>query len=304
MADAKRASVTFAAETPALRKGSRTPSVSMNRYAGNPMPRRGSIEELTKDAWIPTEPTAKEKVEAVNRLEHVRNKIVVVSGKGGTGKSTVVVELAQALAATGAKVGIIDADINCPSIPRMLNITAEAVMHSKEGWVPVKANDLISVMSIEFLVPSEKREEAITWHESRKRDVVKQFVSNVNWGELDYLLIDTPSGASEIISALSLQINFSTPGSGALVIANPSDISVVRAAKDIDHLKKANFPLLGVVENKVPADADGKLVASLKEKQRFLQLLATINYDPSLEGGNKSDAVGEAFDKLAKALIK
>jgi hypothetical protein len=102
----------------------------------------------------------------------------------------VTAQLARALAAKGARVGVLDADISSPAIPTLLGSSSSLIMHSKEGWVPAKTDDNISVMSIDYLIPAEKREEALLWHDSRKIDILRQFIDNVHWGELDYLIID------------------------------------------------------------------------------------------------------------------
>ena len=133
------------------------------------------------------------------RLQHVKHILVVLSGKGGVGKSSVSTQLALALRGTSptTRVGILDIDLTGPSIPRMLGLDGHPVHQSSDGWVPVYADGAaarLACMSVGFLL--KKREDSVVWRGPKKNAMIRQFLSDVRWGELDYLVIDTPPGAS------------------------------------------------------------------------------------------------------------
>ena len=169
------------------------------------------------------------------RLIGVRRKVLVLSGKGGVGKSTVSAQLAFALAARGLRVGLLDVDICGPSIPHMLGLRGQTVHQSASGWSPVyvSASALggddddsddddveLGVMSIGFMLPSE--DDAVIWRGPRKNGLIKQFLTDVDWGELDVLLVDTPPGTSdEHISLVQYLSKVLGPSDGALVVSTP-----------------------------------------------------------------------------------
>jgi ATP-binding protein involved in chromosome partitioning len=170
----------------------------------------------------------------------VRNTIAVASGKGGVGKSTVAVNLAVSLALDGASVGLIDADIYGPSIPLMMGIgTRPQVVEGK--LVPLRAHG-VSVMSIGFLVDPMQ---AVIWRGPMVSGALKQFMSDVSWGELDYLIFDLPPGTGDI----HLTLVQSIPLSGAVIVTTPQDIALADARKAYKMFEKVNVPVLGVVEN-------------------------------------------------------
>jgi Mrp family chromosome partitioning ATPase len=122
-------------------------------------------------------------------MSTIKHKILVLSGKGGVGKSTVSAQLAFSLAAQGKEVGLLDVDICGPSIPRMLGLEGSEVHHSMSGWSPVYVEENLGVMSIGFMLPS--KNDAIIWRGPRKNGLIKQFLTDVHWGDLDYLIIDS-----------------------------------------------------------------------------------------------------------------
>jgi ATP-binding protein involved in chromosome partitioning len=176
----------------------------------------------------------------VNLLPGVKNTIAVASGKGGVGKSTVAVNLAVSLALDGARVGLIDADIYGPSIPLMMGLDRRPeVVGGKLR--PLVAHG-VSVMSIGFLIdPSQ----AVIWRGPMVSGALKQFMSDVEWGELDYLLFDLPPGTGDIHLTLAQSI----PLSGAVVVTTPQDISLADARKAFAMFQKTNIPVLGLIEN-------------------------------------------------------
>ncbi len=173
-------------------------------------------------------------------LYGVRNTIAVASGKGGVGKSTVAVNLAVALAKEGARVGLIDCDIYGPSIPMMMNITDKPRLHDQH-LIPLEKFG-VKVMSIGFLVdPSQ----AVIWRGPMASGAVKQFISDVDWGELDYLIFDMPPGTGDI----QLTLVQSIPLTGAVIVTTPQEISLADARKGMAMFQKVNVPLLGIIEN-------------------------------------------------------
>ncbi len=177
-------------------------------------------------------------------LPGVKNTVAVASGKGGVGKSTVAVNLAVALAKDGANVGLIDADIYGPSIPIMLGIKEKPKIHQKEGKVVMQPleNYGIKMISIGFLVDDEA---PVIWRGPMASGAVKQFMSDVNWGELDYLVFDMPPGTGDIQLTLVQTI----PLTGAVIVTTPQEVSLIDARKALKMFNRVNVPVAGVVEN-------------------------------------------------------
>lgn len=173
-------------------------------------------------------------------LPGVKNTIAVASGKGGVGKSTIAVNLAVALVQDGAKVGLLDADIYGPSIPLMMGITRRPELRNQK-LIPLEAHG-VKVMSIGFLVDPMQ---AVIWRGPMVSGAVKQFMSDVDWGELDYLIFDLPPGTGDIHLTLVQTI----PLTGAVVVTTPQDISLADARKAYAMFTKVNVPVLGIVEN-------------------------------------------------------
>ncbi|MEW5799006.1 MAG: iron-sulfur cluster carrier protein ApbC [Bacteroidota bacterium] len=184
--------------------------------------------------------TQRSSVQQAPILKGVKNTIAVASGKGGVGKSTVAVNLAVALAREGAKVGLIDCDIYGPSIPLMFNINEKPMMHNQK-LVPLEKYG-VKVMSIGFLIDSTQ---AVIWRGPMASGAVKQFLTDVNWGELDYLVFDLPPGTGDIQLTLVQQI----PLSGAVIVTTPQEMSLADARRGMAMFQKVNVPILGVVEN-------------------------------------------------------
>ncbi len=180
-------------------------------------------------------------------LAGVKNIIAIASGKGGVGKSTVTTNLAVALAQAGAKVGLIDADIFGPSIPLMFNCEREQpevrVVNGKNILIPLEQYG-VKLISIGFLTPPES---AIVWRGPMASSALKQFISDADWGELDYLLIDLPPGTSDI----HLTLVQTVPVTGAVIVTTPQKVAIADAMKGLTMFKQPqiNVPVLGVVEN-------------------------------------------------------
>lgn len=190
------------------------------------------------------EPSAK----MVERMGRIKHKILVLSGKGGVGKSTVSTQLALALVKAGKKVGLLDIDLCGPSVPTLLALKDKSVHQASEGWVPVFADkeQRLSVMSIGFLLDSP--DVPVVWRGPKKNAVIKQFLEDVCWGDLDYLVIDTPPGTSDEHISVTQYLGSFNPD-GAVIVTTPQGVSLSDVRKEISFCKKIGLPVLGVVEN-------------------------------------------------------
>ncbi|OAA64100.1 cytosolic Fe-S cluster assembling factor cfd1 [Akanthomyces lecanii RCEF 1005] len=191
-------------------------------------------------------------------LDKVKHIVLVLSGKGGVGKSSVTTQIALSLALTGHSVGILDIDLTGPSIPRMLSIESSKVTQVPGGWAPVcvQAADTdtgtggLYAMSLGFLLP--QRGDAVVWRGPKKTAMIRQFFKDVLWPEIDYLLIDTPPGTSDehISLAETLQRDARLGQvSGAVVVTTPQAVSTADVRKELNFCAKTSINVLGVVEN-------------------------------------------------------
>jgi Mrp family chromosome partitioning ATPase len=192
-------------------------------------------DEVDPDEWA-----------IATRMKVIKHKIIVMSGKGGVGKSTVAVNLAMGLAKQGNKVAILDVDICGPSIPKLMNCEDGKVVNQSWGWIPAKGPYDIAVMSIGFLI--ESRDTAVLWKGPRKTSMIKRFLKDTFWGKLDYLIIDTPPGTSDEHLSVILSLRSANPD-GGIIVTTPQEVSLSTIKKEINFCKKINLPILGIVEN-------------------------------------------------------
>ena len=182
-----------------------------------------------------------------SRLCRIRHKIMVLSGKGGVGKSTVAVNLAAGLAMAGKRVGLLDVDLHGPSIPKLLGLDGTPVMGHDHCISPVKVGyrtGMLSVMSIGFLLRAQ--DDAVIWRGPRKFGAIRQFLQDVEWGELDYLVVDSPPGTGDEPLAVAELIE---DADGAIVVTTPQALAVQDVRRCIVFCRQLNLPVLGVVEN-------------------------------------------------------
>lgn len=181
------------------------------------------------------------------RMSEVKRKVLVLSGKGGVGKSTFTAGLAWALAADEElQTGIMDVDICGPSIPLLMGLSSSTIHTSASGWSPAYAAENLAVMSIGFLLPS--KSDAVIWRGPKKNGLIKQFMKDVEWGPLDYLVVDTPPGTSD--EHLSIVQYLKEAGiDGAVLITTPQEVALQDVRKEIDFCRKVGIPILGIVEN-------------------------------------------------------
>lgn len=243
----------------------------------------------------------------------VRHLITIGSGKGGVGKTTVSVNLALALAAGGHRVGLLDADVYGPNVPRMLNAN-EAPRGNGDRIRPIEAHGL-RVMSMGFLNPGDK---PVIWRGPMLHSVMQQFVRNVDWGELDYLLVDLPPGTGDVVLSLAQ----STPITGAIVVTTPSEVAMEDARKAVHMFRQLHVELLGIVENMsyLVAPKSGERIDVFGEgggkrmAQEFgIPLLGELPLVPEIRAGGDSgrpvalagaaSAGAKPFFDLAKTVI-
>ena len=236
----------------------------------------------------------------------VRNVVAVASGKGGVGKSTVAVNIAVALAQSGARVGLLDTDVYGPNVPRMIGVDRLPAPPADDGRLqPAEAYD-VKLMSIGFLV---KPEQAMVWRGPMLHNAIRQFVEDVEWGELDFLIVDMPPGTGDV----QLSLAQTTPLSGGVIVTLPQEVSVDDARRGMEMFRQMRIPLFGVVENmsflelptgeKVEVFGSGGGQALADEMQ--VPFIGQIPMDPSVrEGGDsgKPVVIEHPDSSAAKAL--
>jgi ATP-binding protein involved in chromosome partitioning len=219
-------------------------------------------------------------------LDKIKHKIIILSGKGGVGKSTVSANLAFALSEKGYSVGLLDSDFHGPSIPKILGIENKKPAPNATGFDPVSVSPRLKVMSIGFLLYD--NDSPVIWRGPLKMGAVKQFLGDVNWSNLDYLIVDLPPGTGdEPLSIMQLIPN----SDGAVIVATPQDVALISVRKSINFVKKMSMPVIGIIENmsgfmcphcKKPVDifkAGGGFKASMDFQVSFL---GKVPIDPKI----------------------
>ncbi|WP_406656486.1 Mrp/NBP35 family ATP-binding protein [Methanolobus sp. ZRKC2] len=185
-----------------------------------------------------------EEPKLIKQMRAIKNKIMVMSGKGGVGKSTVAANLAARLADRGYKVGLLDADIHGPSIPKMFGIEDEKPNVGEEGIIPIPVTENLTVMSIALLI--EDKDSPVIWRGPAKMAAIKQFLEEVAWGKLDYLFIDLPPGTGDEPLSIAQLIE---KLDGAVVVTTPQDVALLSVRKSLTFASMLNVPVIGIVEN-------------------------------------------------------
>lgn len=249
-------------------------------------------------------------------ISGVKRIIAVSSGKGGVGKSTVAANLALALQKSGQKVGLLDADIYGPSLPRMLgSLNQRPQITSEQKLIPIERYG-IKIMSIGFLV---EENAAVVWRGPMLFKAMDQFLRDVQWGELDYLVVDLPPGTGDVQLSLAQKV----PVYGALLVSTPQNISLIDVKKAVDMWQRVNVPILGVVENmsywlnpetseKIQMFPKGDLNSYMESKK--IPMLGEVPFHPSVglasEAGvpiveSSTDSLeSQEFLKVAQFLIQ
>lgn len=186
--------------------------------------------------------------ENLNNLSKVRHIILVLSGKGGVGKSTIAVQLAASLRDKGNRVGILDIDLCGPSIPVLLGLDGQEVHQCPQGWVPVYTDQTqtLGVMSIAFLL--KKNTDPVVWRGPKKNAMIKQFITDVYWQDLDYLIIDTPPGTSDEHISVVENVQELSPD-GAILVTTPQGVAIGDVRREISFCRKTGVKILGLIEN-------------------------------------------------------
>jgi len=252
--------------------------------------------------------------DSLGRIKHV---IIILSGKGGVGKSTVSSNLACALSNMGYDTGIMDVDITGPNIPKMFGIEDEKLDVQNNKLIPVIVPPSLKVMSMAFLLPT--RDTPVLWRGPVKMTAIRQFIEDVEWGDLDYLVIDMPPGTGD--EALSIMQLIPKPD-GAVIVTTPQDVSLMDSRKTITFSAEAKIPIIGLVENMsgficphcgqetgIFKSGGGENVA----KEFGIQFLGRVPIEPSvaLSGDNGMPAVlsdpdsasAKAFNSIIKKII-
>lgn len=179
-----------------------------------------------------------------SRMKDITLKLLVLSGKGGVGKSTVAANLAVALAMRGKSVGLLDVDVHGPSIPKLMGLEGRPIGSDGESMVPIEVSENLKVMSIGFLLRSNV--DAVIWRGPLKYNVIRQFLKDVEWGHLDYLVIDSPPGTGD--EPLSVAQLVGSPA-GAVVVTTPQDLAISDVRRCVSFCNTLSLPVVGVVEN-------------------------------------------------------
>lgn len=243
----------------------------------------------------------------------VRNLIAVGSGKGGVGKTTVAVNLAVALAALGYKTGLMDADVYGPNVPLMMGINQTPMAHGER--IQPLSNYGVKLMSMGFLSPGDK---PLVWRGPMLHSVVQQFLRGVDWGELDYLIIDLPPGTGDV----QLSLIQTAPVTGAVIVTTPSSVSLEDARKAVHMFHQVKVPILGLVENMsyllLPGtneryDVFGTGGGKRTAEQMQIPFLGELPLDPDVRVGGDTgqpaaskpgNPAGQGFLDLARLVIE
>ena len=217
------------------------------------------------------------------QLDRVQHKLLVMSGKGGVGKSSVAVYLSLGLAKLGHRVGLLDVDLHGPSIPRMLGLEGVFGVGGDKRMIPHAYNERLHVVSIECLL--DDRDSAVIWRGPIKHGVIKQFISDVQWGDLDFLIIDSPPGTGDE----PLSVAQTIPDAHAVIVTTPQEIALADVRKSINFCRQVHMPILGLVENmngficphcNTETPLFGKGGGARTAEQKNIHFLGSLPFDP------------------------
>jgi ATP-binding protein involved in chromosome partitioning len=258
-------------------------------------------------------------VEIKERLRHIKNKLLVMSGKGGVGKSSVAAYLSVALAKKGYRVGLMDVDLHGPSIPRMLGLKGSIGPGASEGKAhPIKYIPNMEVISIEPLM-GENKDAATIWRGPLKIGVIRQFIADIDWSDLDYMIIDSPPGTGDE----PLTIAQTIPDAKAVIVTTPQEISLADVRKSINFCRQVHMEILGIVENMngLKCPHCGEMIdifktqgGMLTAKKEGLNLLGSLPFEPEVVSkGDTGDMsllddnkllITQKFNKIVDKIVK
>ena len=248
-------------------------------------------------------------------LSKIKQKFIVMSGKGGVGKTSVSVNLAMALANKGYQVGLLDVDIHGPDIPRMLGLTGMLEADADSRMIPMSYSDNLKVLSMESLM--QDKDEAIIWRGPVKHTAIRQFIGEARWGDLDYLIIDSPPGTGDEPLTIAQLI----PDAKAVIVTTPQEVSLADIRKSISFCRNVHMSIFGIIENmsgftcphcNKTIDIFGTGGGEKTALAYGIQFLGKLPFDPDMVkcGDNgiafqnkfKDSAITEAFQKIAEKM--
>ncbi len=270
------------------------------------------------DAKTHKEQKERQKTEIKERLQHIKNKILIMSGKGGVGKSSIAAYLSLALSKKGYTVGLMDVDLHGPSIPRILGLKGSVGPgHMKGKAQPVKYLPNMEVISIEVLMGD--KDAATIWRGPLKGGVIRQFISDIEWMDLDYMIIDSPPGTGDEPLTVAQTIS----DAKAVIVTTPQEISLADVRKSINFCRKVKMEILGIVENMsgLKCPYCGKIIdifktkgGMLTAKKENLRLLGTLPMEPEIvRRGDVGDLslldnqelfITQEFNKVVDEILK
>jgi ATP-binding protein involved in chromosome partitioning len=246
-------------------------------------------------------------------LSKIKHKLIVMSGKGGVGKSSIAANIAVGLSKKGYKTGLMDVDLHGPSIAGIMGVEGLLEITPDKFAIPKSVNGL-KVVSMQSLLNKEDRDKAVIWRGPAKTGVIRQFIGDVQWGELDYLIIDSPPGTGDE----PLSVAQCVPGAQAIIVTTPQDVALSDVRKSINFCKIVNLKILGLVENMGPfaCPCCGKTIELFRcgggertANQMAISFLGTIPFDPSVvkacDMGTpvlRHDTKGEFSKSLSKVI--
>ncbi len=265
----------------------------------------------------PQKAEAEKEAAVKNVLDKIKNKIIVMSGKGGVGKTSISVNLAIALANSGHKVGIMDVDLHGPDVPRMLGLEGMPELNSNNKLNPMKYSQNLSAISIESFTPG--KDDAIIWRGPLKYAAIRQFIGDVDWGELDFLVIDSPPGTGDEPLTVAQII----ADAKAVIVTTPQEVALADVRKSINFCKTVKMEIFGLIENMSGLscphcgemiDLFGSGGGERTAREAGIRFLGSIPFDPKVVACGDSGAcyqeahtasvVTKAFVSVAEAVAK
>ena len=250
-------------------------------------------------------------------LKKIKNKFIVMSGKGGVGKTSVSVNIAMALAKRGSKVGLMDVDVHGPDIPRMLGLKEMLSASEDKKLLPISYSSNLSAVSIESLMPN--KDDAIIWRGPIKHSAIRQFIGEVDWGNLDYLIIDSPPGTGDEPLTVAQLIK----DARAIIVTTPQEVALADVRKSINFCRTVKMEIFGLIENMSgftcphcgkQVDIFGTGGGERTAKMTNIELLGKIPFDPKLVKcsdsgvsyleGYRDSAVTKAFTGIAEKIAE
>jgi Mrp family chromosome partitioning ATPase len=201
------------------------------------------VEIMEKVPKTPQQEKEDQELALKSSLGKIKNKIIVMSGKGGVGKTSTSVNLSIALARKGFQVGLMDVDLHGPDVPRMLGLNGMPDVNSNRKLTPLKHSEQLAVISMESFLP--KKDDAVIWRGPLKFSAIRQFIADVEWGELDFLVIDSPPGTGDEPLTVAQQI----PDARAIIVTTPQEVALADVRKSINFCRTVHLDIFGLVEN-------------------------------------------------------